>query len=1324
MTIIRWIHFSDLHLNETGVETKRLRKKLIEYLRGLNLHCEYAFFTGDMRYAPFGAFPDGIVEYMSEVCDAVNVPLERLFVVPGNHDVDRDCSERADAIKQVFDSGNGYYVPLDGAIKENDLKTIAEGQQDFRQVISGLYKGVPGREAFYDDFRHPHFCITTDDLNIVHVDSTIAYAENRERDLFVGTGALMDVLDKCDSSKPTFLITHYSYDYLHRDEQNQILQLLQDYHVKVWIAGHEHDHLCRQQRDYFYELQCGNLVLESGAKSCVLIGELDLTTGDAVVRAHAWFAQGGWAPYPFIRTGKEDNTVYPFALTLPGSDSALHMSMEERNILEVCRSLENPGGPFYGVHFQNELMPDLQWNTDIFHNMDDKTPLIKAIFSLWEKKRKDASVSWHALLLGDGGMGKSTMLFYSCRQLVKEHRLTVYASLNMLQTENLTIESKILMTLYRAENEVSRNKLVRLLSNEVAEPKLMLMVDGFNELNSDSAYRYASEIKQLAMYPGIQIIVSSRLDFLRYYGMSHFQMLNTCDLRDEQIRVLFEDENVWQDILNKRELHILLKNPMMALLYAQISPVIEKYKDLDYCEWKRPVCNASDLMHNYYMAQVALTIERSSEVGKAIYVNYCAVRYILPYLAYQAEASNRMAWSHSEFEKVFAAAVRDAEEYIQDDETMPENLIRIKRCYRVRMSDKLPQDSLEDAIISELCLVRDNGTGYAFKHQIYRDYLAAVYFADDLEISGEKSDIWRNTHINEGVAQYLQHIHGELWGSDGLMTQKLLPYRGQVISDGDFYVENLLNCWLSENRSFEDERDLSGLDLRRISLAKHLKLQYKGTIILDNAKVSRRTFINEQRHDCIVDLAFSHDGRMLAAVSSNGIVSVSNILTQSQMIVGEIEICGDTEVYYTAEDYLYLKTGEKSYKWPTISYDKMIEVGAEERPIHQIHEKEDDDEADKLYKILEDSDMLGSRTVISEQRVYIAVGYHSGHIQIWNVADQTVAAELTLGDGQVVTASFTQNGEIAAIGAGNTIVQLWNIKDGRCLGAIHFDRPVHKVRFPAEFDFAKQPYLECEYSDGNYIRINIRTWKSSESKSRKEVLRIQKKLRDMLKNENVKKIDVASNNNAIIQLNNSKQLYVWNHETEALNLCNGHGAKVQYAEICDADPRYAASYSGEIFCGKGKQDRKFNGKRIIRTWAVRKGNCMQRLIVDNRTIQHIQFFTTNRIILAAFATNGDILMWELTNKRVYGEERGHWDRIDTVRKNSGEPVECAVSTQEKLFIGVNADGTMFSRTFDGEEKNRFRIFPGIDPTHLKWENIECDDELKSILATYRSQQDL
>lgn len=46
-----------------------------------------------------------------------------------------------------------------------------------------------------------------------------------------------------------------------------------------------------------------------------------------------------------------------------------------------------------------------------------------------------------------------------------------------------------------------------------------------------------------------------------------------------------------------------------------------------------------------------------------------------------------------------------------------------------------------------------------------------------------------------------------------------------------------------------------------------------------------RLFINDKHHDCIIDINFSHDGRTMAAISKNGIVSVVNLSTQSQMIV-------------------------------------------------------------------------------------------------------------------------------------------------------------------------------------------------------------------------------------------------------------------------------------------------------------------------------------------------------------------------------------------------------------------------------------------------------
>ena len=317
---IRWLHFSDLHLNEKGVETRRLRNKLPEYLESLNICCDYAFFTGDIRYAPSGKFLEDSAERIQSICNAVHVPIDRLFVVPGNHDINRVATGRTEAVCRIYNATGqgapGYYQPMNGQIKIEDLACIANGQTDYVKLINKLYSGVPNRAKLYGVAESPHFTITTNDLNIVHLDSTITYSAKQTRDFIVGTELLMDALEQTDTAKPTILLTHYSFDYLHRNEQTQVFSILQDYYVQLWLAGHEHNHLCRYQWNYFHEFQCGNLILESEARSCVLIGSLDLVTGVGDVCVHAWFPQQGWTKYPFVRTGTCNNDIYPFKLVL------------------------------------------------------------------------------------------------------------------------------------------------------------------------------------------------------------------------------------------------------------------------------------------------------------------------------------------------------------------------------------------------------------------------------------------------------------------------------------------------------------------------------------------------------------------------------------------------------------------------------------------------------------------------------------------------------------------------------------------------------------------------------------------------------------------------------------------------------------------------------------------------------------------------------------------------------------------------------------------------------------------------------------------------
>ena len=123
MSKIRWIHFSDLHLNKTGTETKRLRKKLIDYLDSMDGKFDYAFFTGDIRYAPSGDFQKDAGKEIENICNAIGLPEKHLFMVPGNHDIDRDCPEKNEVIKRML-SGNNRYKSEDGIISEKEINSL------------------------------------------------------------------------------------------------------------------------------------------------------------------------------------------------------------------------------------------------------------------------------------------------------------------------------------------------------------------------------------------------------------------------------------------------------------------------------------------------------------------------------------------------------------------------------------------------------------------------------------------------------------------------------------------------------------------------------------------------------------------------------------------------------------------------------------------------------------------------------------------------------------------------------------------------------------------------------------------------------------------------------------------------------------------------------------------------------------------------------------------------------------------------------------------------------------------------------------------------
>lgn len=412
MAIIKWLHVSDLHLNKDGVENRRLRRKLIEYLQNLSIQCDYVFCTGDLRYAPMGEYAQDTIEVLENICNAVGVPIGCLFVTPGNHDVDRNINGRDDAIRSEWFNGDNAvkkYNPDIGIIAPEKLKIIMSGTESYRKVIQQVFdaqsQALTGEVYQFG----PHILLRTENLNVIELDSTLVYTTNQHSGLIVGTDYLQKALESCNQKNVTIVVTHYSFDYLDRKEQGIVAALFRDYNVRLWLSGHEHNNLFRKQRDWFYEFQCGNLLLEEGARTCILMGQLNTETLEGQVKAHAWFSPDGWATYPFVCPGTDDPSTYYFNLEDKTSVANFLKETSRRAL-------------------RNKIMPILEENQSIFGSYgptDENRSIMRGeLPAMWETVLREKIIP-NSLSIIEMLEGQQELLLDSEKCILQKYKLHI-----------------------------------------------------------------------------------------------------------------------------------------------------------------------------------------------------------------------------------------------------------------------------------------------------------------------------------------------------------------------------------------------------------------------------------------------------------------------------------------------------------------------------------------------------------------------------------------------------------------------------------------------------------------------------------------------------------------------------------------------------------------------------------------------------------------------------------------------------------------------------------------------------------------------------------
>lgn len=96
---VTWLHVSDFHIRggdpyDRDVVLKALVQSVAEY-RERGLSADLIFATGDVAHSGKAAEYDLADRFFKDLLQAAGLSKSHLFVIPGNHDIDRDYRAQA-----------------------------------------------------------------------------------------------------------------------------------------------------------------------------------------------------------------------------------------------------------------------------------------------------------------------------------------------------------------------------------------------------------------------------------------------------------------------------------------------------------------------------------------------------------------------------------------------------------------------------------------------------------------------------------------------------------------------------------------------------------------------------------------------------------------------------------------------------------------------------------------------------------------------------------------------------------------------------------------------------------------------------------------------------------------------------------------------------------------------------------------------------------------------------------------------------------------------------------------------------------------------------
>jgi WD40 repeat protein len=661
--------------------------------------------------------------------------------------------------------------------------------------------------------------------------------------------------------------------------------------------------------------------------------------------------------------------------------------------------------------------------------------VLEVLPGLWHRPIK------HAVIVGEGGMGKTVSLLHWWEKLLEPGQdrrpIPVFLALNELNQvpdgKRVDFILNRIAALY-SENSLSPDQVKKAMNtpgpgekNEV--PALVLLLDGFNEITVDKR-ELLLELNHLAeQCPGLQLVITSRYDMRGNFNWGHWHLVKLKYLEEEQAAAYLAPLGL--ALPGPGRLRELIGNPMMLTLYAAAGKVKQDYPMTMHTSFKEPVETTGQLLWNFMEAQVALLPERLAQDEKKIALYKFLLQFFLPGLGYEMEKVGLFDFSEQQLyecmEKLCRRFAREDffntfTQFLEFAQDLPlgdctDTMARFERSAK-----------LKKILCGELSMLVQEGELFRFLHQHFRDFFAAVYILHELDMGKTRGDttVLRERRLDFNIRRLLGELEGEHRSKSYLSDKKwyididrenrlymaLESMRGEFGAGVGYGVWNIVETW-KEVRGELSGADLSGLDLSGVMLngacCSHF---YPGGYLaacFDGARVHEGNLFSRGHSSVVNSAVYSRDGKKILSASYDDTIKEWNTAT------GECvkTLAGHSNWVTSA---IYSRDGKKIL---SASEDQTI--------------KEWDAATGECVKTLAGHLDRVSSVVYSRDEKKILSASYDQTIKEWDAATGECVKTLAGHSNYVSSAVYSRDGKKILSASEDQTIKEWDAATGECL---------------------------------------------------------------------------------------------------------------------------------------------------------------------------------------------------------------------------------------------------------------------------------------------------